>query len=211
MGKLSKGILGGFSGTVGTVVGSTWRGIDYIRSVAKKSSRASSDLQKQQQEKFTLVNAFLQTMKPLILIGYKNQAKYMTELNSATGHIIKSAVTGAYPDYSIMYPEVEISRGSLPNGKNPMATAEVAGVINFNWTNNAGIGKAKPGDRAILVAYCEELQQTVFITDPLRSAAAGVLPVPEFSGMDVQTWISFLSEDKKDVSTSIFTGEVNVL
>jgi hypothetical protein len=32
MGKISKGILGGFSGTVGTVVGGKWKGIDYMRS-----------------------------------------------------------------------------------------------------------------------------------------------------------------------------------
>jgi hypothetical protein len=31
MAKISQGILGGFSGTVGTVVGGHWRGIDYMR------------------------------------------------------------------------------------------------------------------------------------------------------------------------------------
>ena len=29
MGTISKGILGGFSGTVGTVIGGSWKGIDY--------------------------------------------------------------------------------------------------------------------------------------------------------------------------------------
>ena len=32
MGRIEKGILGGFSGTVGTVVGGTWKGIAYMRS-----------------------------------------------------------------------------------------------------------------------------------------------------------------------------------
>src|SRR5258706_2514256 len=44
MGKINKGsgILGGFSGTVGTVVGSNWRGIDTMRAVAKpKKGRGS--------------------------------------------------------------------------------------------------------------------------------------------------------------------------
>ena len=39
MGRISKGILGGFSGTVGTVVGGNWKGIDYMRS--KTTSRKS--------------------------------------------------------------------------------------------------------------------------------------------------------------------------
>ena len=31
MGKISQGILGGFSGKVGNVVGGNWKGIDYMR------------------------------------------------------------------------------------------------------------------------------------------------------------------------------------
>lgn len=33
MGTIKKGILGGFSGKVGTVVGSSWKGIAYMRSL----------------------------------------------------------------------------------------------------------------------------------------------------------------------------------
>ncbi len=40
MGTISKGILGGFSGKVGTVVGGSWKGIDYMRS---RSGRRTSD------------------------------------------------------------------------------------------------------------------------------------------------------------------------
>ena len=31
MGTIKKGILGGFSGKVGTVVGASWKGISYMR------------------------------------------------------------------------------------------------------------------------------------------------------------------------------------
>jgi hypothetical protein len=33
MGTIKKGVLGGFSGKVGSVVGASWKGIDYIRSL----------------------------------------------------------------------------------------------------------------------------------------------------------------------------------
>ena len=39
MANISKGILGGFSGKVGTIVGANYRGKDIIRSVPKKSGR----------------------------------------------------------------------------------------------------------------------------------------------------------------------------
>jgi hypothetical protein len=31
MGKINQGILGGFSGKVGNVVGGSWKGIEYMR------------------------------------------------------------------------------------------------------------------------------------------------------------------------------------
>jgi len=31
MGKINQGILGGFSGKVGNVIGGNWKGIDYMR------------------------------------------------------------------------------------------------------------------------------------------------------------------------------------
>jgi hypothetical protein len=36
MATFEKGILGGFSGKVGTVIGGNWKGIDFMRSRANK-------------------------------------------------------------------------------------------------------------------------------------------------------------------------------
>jgi hypothetical protein len=38
MGTIKKGILGGFSGKVGTVVGASWKGISYITPAARQKS-----------------------------------------------------------------------------------------------------------------------------------------------------------------------------
>jgi hypothetical protein len=52
MGKLSKGILGPFSGLVGTVIGSSWKGVNYMRSRPKKNKKAATATP---QTTFTLV------------------------------------------------------------------------------------------------------------------------------------------------------------
>lgn len=211
MAKISNGILGGFSGKVGAVVGSSWRGIEYMRSKPKRRRGGSTANQKSQQSRFSLMTSFLKTMKDLVVLGYRDKLPRMTEVNSALSFNLKNAVTGNYPDFSIVYPQVQITRGSLPNATAPAAVAGAAGTINFTWTDNSGIGKAKAEDKAILVAYCEALKHTVYIVNPLRSAEAGNLAASEFAGQPVQTWISFLSADGKDVATSIFTGVVNIL
>lgn len=61
MGKINKGsgMLGGFSGTVGTVVGGNWRGIETMCAVAKPGKGGTTQSQISQQLKFALVAKFL--------------------------------------------------------------------------------------------------------------------------------------------------------
>ncbi|HEY9362527.1 MAG TPA: DUF6266 family protein, partial [Chitinophagaceae bacterium] len=60
MATFEKGILGGFSGKVGTVIGGTWKGIDFMRSRANKRTFIPSQKQLDQQLKFAIMMRFLQ-------------------------------------------------------------------------------------------------------------------------------------------------------
>ena len=63
MGKLNMGILGGFSGTVGTVVGSTnKKGDDIIRVKTKRTRTSNTEGQVNQRTKFRLVTGFMQEL-----------------------------------------------------------------------------------------------------------------------------------------------------
>lgn len=210
MGRIPHGIHGGVSGTVGNVVGASWRGIDYIRSKPAKREAASTKGQRSHRAKFAQLSAFLQTMKDLLLLGYKDHAWQMTEQNSAFSHNFKNAVTGEYPNAVILYPLIQVTRGSLPNAVQPVASAGRPGMIDFHWTDNSGIGIARQTDKAILVAYCVKLHQTRYTTGAPRSSETDSLFVPAFSGHEVQTWISFVKPDGREVATSIFTGVVTV-
>ena len=52
MGKIKQGILGGFSGKVGTVVGSYWNGIFYMKGLPQSYKKGRSSSQKMQQGYF---------------------------------------------------------------------------------------------------------------------------------------------------------------
>lgn len=211
MGTIQKGILGGFSGKVGNVVGGSWKGIDYMRSLAQRRTATSSLRQKEQQMKFGLIVRFQQPLANLLAISFKSYAIKMTGANSAMSYNIRNAITGIYPDYVIDYSKALVSRGDMPNATNPAATAAAGGVVNFTWQNNAGSGKAQDTDKAILVAYCPELKQSIY-TDagPERSVESGSLDLSAFSGLQVETWVGFISDDGKITATSVFTGEVTV-
>ncbi|KAA9041453.1 hypothetical protein FW778_05360 [Ginsengibacter hankyongi] len=211
MGTINKGILGGFSGKVGTVIGGTWKGINYMRSQASRRNFNASQKQLEQQLKFGLIMRFLQPMAGLLNISFRDFAIKMTGINNAFGYNIKNAITGMYPSFTIDYSLALVSRGDLPNVLGPAVTAGAGSLVTFSWTDNSGVGTAKATDQAILVAYCPLQKQAIYTTvGGLRSDLAGELNLLPFSGLAVETYIGFIAEDGKSVATSIFTGEVTV-
>jgi len=61
MGKLKNGILSGFSGKVGNIVGGTWKSIDYIRIKPSQVANPRTEGQVAQRTKFSATLSFLAT------------------------------------------------------------------------------------------------------------------------------------------------------
>ncbi|MDD4417119.1 MAG: DUF6266 family protein, partial [Proteiniphilum sp.] len=65
MGTIKQGILGGFSGKVGNIVGASWRGIDYIRSMPASVRNPRTVAQVSQRTRFALIGKMLKTFVPV--------------------------------------------------------------------------------------------------------------------------------------------------
>jgi hypothetical protein len=212
MGTILKGILGGFSGTVGTVVGGSWKGIDYMRSRSRKKSGVSTPAQLEQQAKFGLMMKFLRLFGSVLTSSFSDFANGVTGFNAALSYNLQNAITGDYPALTINYPMVLLSHGSLNNAKSPIAKAGIAGKVNFTWVNNTGINKAAASDNAVLVIYDPTTKQVVYnLKGAIRSAESDLLDVSEFTGAPVETWIAFISADGRSISDSVYTGLVTVV
>ena len=210
MGTFIKGILGGFSGTVGSVIGGNWKGIDYMRSKSNRRKQRPTEQQQAQQIKFGLIMRFLQPMAALLNITFHDFAVKMTGINNAFKYTFEKAVTGVFPAFSIDYSKALVSRGKLPNAMAPAVTVGAASMLTFSWVDNSGVGLARAADQAVIVAYCPELQQAVYTTaGGSRDGLTAELNLLPFSGLPVHTWIGFLSPGGL-VSNSIYTGEVTV-
>lgn len=211
MGTFQKGILGGFSGKVGTVIGGSWKGIDYMRSKGSNGNKNPTLPQLSQQLKFALCIRFLQTMSGLVAVGFKNFAVQKTGINSALSYLLQNSVAGVYPTFNIVYSDVLVSRGDLPNVLGPAIVSGAGSVVTFSWTDNTGVGAAKATDKAILAAYCPAFNQCIYTTGSAdRSAITDDLNLSTFAGQVVETYIGFISESGKSVATSIYTGQVTV-
>ncbi len=210
MAKLPQGILGPVSGSVGTIVGSSWKDIDYIRSKSSKPKGDPSPTQLDNQYKFSAVINFVSTMTELLNQTFSKYAINMSESNAAFSYNYENAITGTSPDYSIDYAKALVSRGDLMNASGIAATVTNK-TVHFTWTDNSGLGMAAATDKAVLVAYCKNYNLTVYtVGSAARSAKAGVLDVSNFAGFTVETWIAFLNEDGSMASNSIYTGELTV-
>ena len=210
MGTINKGILGGFSGKVGTVVGGSWKGIDYMRSKSNKRNFEPSQKQLEQQLRFAVTMHFLQPMAALLNVTFASFAVKMTGMNSAFAYNINNAISGTYPNYEIAYNLALVGRGDLPNALGPSVTSGAGSILTFSWTDNSGVGSAKATDEAVFVAYCPGMKQAIYAGDAQRSELTGELNLLSFSGQAVETYITFLSDTGKSAATSIFTGEVTV-
>jgi hypothetical protein len=211
MAKLNRGILGGVSGTIGPVCGSTWRGVEYIRSLPKTSNSDPTAEQVEQRSRFALAIRFVTALKHLFAITYRSSAKQMTETNVALAAVLKNAVSGAHPNHVLNYAMVQVSQGKVPNAAGPTAAPGV-NTVNFSWTDNTGMGSAaRANDKAILVAYSPSMNHCVFSTGAaVRSSGSGTLSVPEFSGQTVETWIAFIADIGRDTAPSLYTGAIAI-
>ena len=123
MGTYNKGILGPFSGKVGTVVGASWRGKDVMRSLPKKTDRTPTEVQMLQRLKFTTVSDFLTPMSNVISLYFGSGSGELTRRNQAMSYHMKEAVSYADPVFEILYNKVLISKGDLTGVQNPAVAA----------------------------------------------------------------------------------------
>lgn len=112
MGKIKKGILGGFSGRVGNVIGGSWKGIDYMRSEATSIIDPKTAKQLEQRSKFRVAVEFAKQVVPVINIGLKQYATKRSEFNYLVSKICKDWWDDV--NDNINFPLVQLSAGELP-------------------------------------------------------------------------------------------------
>jgi len=212
MGKLVIGILGGFSGTVGTVVGSTnKKGDDIIRAKTKRARTSNTEGQANQRTKFGLVTAFMQTINFILKFSFKQVAgDTMSSYNYACQYALKNAITGQAPDFELDYSKVLISEGQL--SRETTAGAElVDGKVNFHWEDNSSSGNCASTDKAVLLVYNVDQSELSYSMGAItRGMKAGSLPLPyNETGDSLLFYLFFQSaSDETLVSSSHFLGNM---
>lgn len=213
MGTFTKGILGGFSGKVGNVVGARWRGKDIMRSLPTRGTYTPTQAQLDQRSRFATVVKFLTPIKAMLSAYFGKQQGDKSSYNLAVGYHIKNAVLpGPVDGYVMDYPKVLIAKGDLrglSNGAVALGTGQTIGIA---WDDNSGQGNASATDGLVVVVYCEALDLFESANPAgTRDATAVQIPLPAYwAGQEVYVWASFVTADAKLAATSTYLGTVTL-
>lgn len=207
MGKIKQGILGGFSGKVGPVIGSSWKGKAYMKSIPLSFNDANSELQQMQRTKFRLVSKFIFAIASFLRIGFRSLADGITEVNAAMSVNLKSAISGTWPNYSLDYSKALVSKGGLDNVYNPTMSFQDT-EMELSWSDNSGIGNAKATDNVMVLIYNATKNESKVDTNvAARNERTASMSVPSaWTGDTVHVYLAVKRDDNNETSNSVYLG-----
>lgn len=213
MGTYKKGILGAFSGTVGPVVGSTFRGKDVMRSRPRKSSKLPSELQYEQRAKFSKTIKFLTPAKYLLSNYFGSPTGAKSRFNLALSYHIMNAVSYLAGEAVIDYNKVIYAKGSLLNPQNLNCDAIPDAKLKLNWIDNSTQADTKETDQMIVVIFEPVLEEYEFFLNVATRIDATVdLTLPSYLiDKTVEVYAFMVAADGKINSTSQHLGSFDVV
>lgn len=211
MARLLEGILGGFSGKVGTVVGFTRNGKQFMKSRPKPRTGAPTAQELANRKKFAATQSWLKPITGFVRVGFKTYSQSGHGFNSAKSYLSKNALIGTAPDFYVDLQQALVSWGDLPGAENTAARSEAEKTLTFFWENNLQDSDRK-NDHVMMLAYDIERGLASYTTSGAkRKAGTDVLEVPEeFAGREVDVFIAFISEERTEMSKSQYLGKVLV-
>ena len=213
MGIIAQGILGGFSGKVGNVIGATWKGISYIRIKPVSVANPRTEGQVSQRNKFSATLAFLQPSLAYVKAGFKFYASKQSAFNAAMSYNILNAITGTAPNFSVDYASALVSRGKL-EGAIGGAAEELSGTLSVDWTDNSAQGNARADDKVMLLVYNPAKAESISVLEDPATRADGTIDTllpGHYSGDTIHVYLAFQAADGSMVSNSSYVGQVVVV
>lgn len=199
MGTINRGILGGFRKKTGTVVGACWRKLDVIRALPRKSGKAPTALQVEQQQKFRLVTTFLNRFKELIDAGFYDPGEVKTPMNLAVNYHLKEAVTGTVDHFVIDPAKVAFSRGYLARSLDQEVQIDPGSTTQLvvRWSMETE-GDSSPDDRVSFLVYNKSQHRFIRVVNgATRADGTCSIQIPQAFSGEVYVYMNFSSRTYK--------------
>ncbi len=202
MARLINGILGGFQGKVGPVIGYTLNGQAIMRSLPKKISKEPSEKQLESRKKMAACQEWLKHITPFVRVGFKNFSTKQHGFGSALSYLKLNATT---EELEVDPSRALISWGDLDLPLSPAVNNTKPGVLEVTWEAIAG-----DTDRAIILAYDGKHDYAGEVCGERRSEGKQTLDCSGLKGKELYVYLGFVSEERDRCSNSVYLGKVEV-
>lgn len=210
MARITNGVLGGFSGKVGTVVGYTLYGIDRMRSLPERTAPPTENELKNR-SRFKLVQEVLNSIKELIKVGFKDYWTVSGGMRGALSYNRQFALKTAGEEDYIDPAAFRISGGSLVGLKAAAVLQENEKLLRFNWDSSLVEGGSSYDQVMLLAIDMQGRQASYQSTGNFRSTGTDVLMLSEdLIGKEVDIYVGVVAKDRCSQSESQYLGRMKL-
>jgi hypothetical protein len=210
MARIKNGILGAFSGKAGAVVGYMIGDEAYMRGLPRK--KTYTDAERLNQKKFKLVQDYLEDLKDLLKVGFKNYYTKTGGFRAAVAYTRKVALVSDDAGFYIDPALFRFSGGDLPVAVDPAVTLVEPLQMRIDWNAEELPYEIKSDQLMLLIYDTVAYQSKSLIFDgPFRREGTLRVELPGyFKGKELDVYIGFVAADRSRQSDSQYLGKVSV-
>lgn len=160
-------IIGRARGKFGPAIFQTVYQKNILRSKPLLYRDPASPAQQLQRAKFQLATFFISKNLIPFRIGYANASPFRSAYSSALSYFMNNSMQFAANQWSINYPEVMFSHGSLPGFLNPQVEVEDNTFIRVCFEDNSGASGASEEDIGHFIVFSTQMTQFYYIQVPV--------------------------------------------
>lgn len=191
MAKINLGILDGFSGKVGTVVGYNRYNKNLMRAYVRTIENPRTGSQRLVRAKFRLLNAVGLGMLPAVQVGLQvSAAKHQNTPSNMFMCRNWACVSGATPEtVAVNYASLLLSEGHLPSPSFEQASFAESQTVGVTFATHSDMPTASDDDLVFVYVYQPESNCGILSEGVSRSTGSISLLVPsEWVGMQVHVY-----------------------
>lgn len=206
MGTIKQGILGGFSGKVGNVIGTSWKGISVVKVMPQSVANPKTAAQEEQRSALTGAVAFA----VMILGGFIKPMWDRFSQGMSGYNAFVSANIANFNSKGLIDPSLLVaSRGKLTAPETFTVTAHSNGNASISHTNAVAGPYDSNTDVQMIIIQNETTGKAVGLTTAIERGTLGPTPVANVGfdiniGDKINAWLAFRSVDGTKVSAAAY-------
>ena len=215
MGKINQGILDGFNGKVGTVVGYKVNGKKVMRAYVDKIRNPRTSLQMDNRLRFKTLAQLASAFLSATTIGLECVAKSLRHtVSNSFMRVNQAAVSATGGEAEVDYGSLTCSLGGMPQvafGNASFAEPQRVGVT---FSPDADMSRTDAQDKVYLLVYQPDTNQGLLSAPVLRTTGTLTLRLPaSWTGMTVHVYGFAVGDGRNNLglrSDSSYVGTGNV-